>query len=150
MQASGGLPRHQVALNLMEKRKAFNSCHKSLKARVGKGKGTLSFEQARVVDSKSIQDKTVQADGLVNSTNFVKPTNSTYVNISGDVVLHFYINPDGITGDIRVGQSDIDETIFKGCLEKVIAGQTFPASAAPTKVTFLVLTFSSDGYQSGD
>jgi hypothetical protein len=72
------------------------------------------------------------------------------VNISGDVVRHYSINPDGTTGDIRVGQSDIDEPIFKGCLEKVIAGQTFPASAAPTKVTFLVLTFSSDGYQSRD
>lgn len=150
MLASGGLPRHQVARNLIEKRRAFNSCHESLKARSDRGKGALSFEQARVVDSKSIPDKSIQADGLVNSTNFVKPKNSTHVNISGDVILHFSISPDGTTRDIRVGQSDIEEAIFKTCLEKVLASQTFPTSSALTQVTFLTLTFSSDGYQYKD
>lgn len=150
MQAVGGLPRHQVARNLLQKRMAFNSCHQSLKARAGRSKGALSFEQARVVDSKSIQDTSVKPDGLINSTTFVKPANSTHVNISGEVIIHFSINPDGVTSDIRVGQSDIEDLIFKGCLETVISNHTFPSSSAPTRITFLVLTFSSDGYQSKD
>lgn len=141
----GPLPKDEIVRAVNQNRKAFDRCYRDV-FQVAHVARQREIEQIYDNDAnrRNMDSKSMQPDGMLNSTTFNPPMHGPRVTTDGDVTLHFSVLEDGSVQEARTSLSDLRNYHFYGCLEKVLLGFRFPAQPTSTRVRHLLLRFSHE------
>jgi hypothetical protein len=142
----GSLNKSDVVRAVNQNRKALDRCYRdvfAVESRLRERESLRHLERKVYMRPYDTNGK-VQADGLRHSTNFNTPFAAETATVEGDVFMHFRVDIEGKAHEVRISLSDLKDTRFHACLEKVVAGFQFGTQETETTVRSLILRFDQE------